>query len=439
MDDAGIIRFENIKSDNDSVVCGTNTPFIIEIDIPIGNITQYTWNLDGGVLVDQDKNKCRAKWSEPGIKNIVLTVLDGNQQQTQLSKQLVVYPTFSVSTGERFSTCKNTAIEIIPEIENGVQPFSYYWNTKIGNSSYAETLTKSKSLFLSIQDDVGCVAASSVFITVLDQIAPDEISRVSVDDANNKNKIEWTKSDNKDIAEYQVLKESNVANKYQLVGTVAYGGDNFLIDEYSNPSKYADRYILKTVDKCDNVSIPSQIHKNIHLQVNAGLPGYFNLSWTPYIGFEYGSYYIYKGRTPEEMMLIDQISSSITQYTDTSASSVYYQVAVKPNTMDSYTTKSLATIPEARSNIEYIKRSSSKQFEIKQLTMFPNPTTGIVNFSVDVTRNMTYKVTELSGKLLMSGKLVKPTVDLNGLRPGQYIISISDEEEKIFSSPVQKE
>jgi hypothetical protein len=259
MDDAGIISFESLVNNNDSVVCGTNNPFYFSIDVPIENVLQYSWDLDGGELLKFNKNSCHAKWNEPGKKEVTLTVKNVNNEEYQFKKTLTVYPQFSTDIGEGFSTCKKTPVHIVAANTNGVQPFIYTWNNQIGSNSYIESIEKSKNISLKVVDSVGCFATNSVFISVLTSIYPDQICKVSVDDSNNENKIEWSKSENKDIIEYQILKESKVANQYDVIGTVAYDAVNFFIDENSNPSKYADRYKLLTVDKCGNVSLPSSV------------------------------------------------------------------------------------------------------------------------------------------------------------------------------------
>jgi hypothetical protein len=440
MDDAGIIRFETLSSSDDTVVCGTNIPFVFNIDVAIENVTQYSWDLDGGDLLDFNKNSCKAKWSMPGKKEVILTVENGNHEKFLLRKNLIVYPNFSVIIGEDFTTCLNSNIQLNAAVANGVQPFYYYWNYKIGNNSYSEILDKSKNIFLQVIDHVGCIATNSVYVSVLKKIDADQICRVSIENGINENKIEWSKSANDSIQEYQIMKESNVANQYELIGTVNYSDDNFFIDEDSKPSKYADRYILLTVDKCGNVSSPSAIHKNIHLQVSPGLPGYYNLSWTPYIGFEYGSYYIYKGHTIDDMKLIDQVSSSLTQYTDTSSTQVYYQVAVKRNSECNLSAnKSVSESIEARSNIELVLKTSINQYDLNSFKVYPNPTSGIINLSINVSKKMFYKINDISGKTLINRYLNKTSIDLSDFNPGQYIISIIEDSKEIISFPIQKE
>jgi hypothetical protein len=84
-----------------------------------------------------------------------------------------------------------------------------------------------------------------------------------------------------------------------------------------------------TMDTCNNQSALSDPHQPIHLQISQGLPGTYNLSWSPYIGFGYSTYFIYKGKSVDQMELIDELASSKTQYTDTATGLSYYRVTVR--------------------------------------------------------------------------------------------------------------
>jgi hypothetical protein len=152
---------------------------------------------------------------------------------------------------------------------------------------------------------------------------------VTVDTSSGKNTVVWQKTPGKNIKEYKVLKETTVSGVYSIIGTVPFSENGQYTDLGSEPTKHADRYKIATIDSSDLQIGLSNIHQTIHLAINQGLPGTYNLIWTPYVGFDYYTYYIYKGSSPGNLNLIDSLANTYIQYTDTAASVAYYQIGVR--------------------------------------------------------------------------------------------------------------
>jgi hypothetical protein len=221
------------------------------------------------------------------------------------------------------------------------------------------------------------MATDNIIVAVATGNFSEQICMVTVDAATGKNKIVWQKTKGKLTAEYRILKETTVAGQYSVVGTVPFNDESTFTDSASEPSKHSDSYRLVTFDSCGNTSYHSGTHQTIHLMLSPGLPGKFNLAWSPYIGFNYSTYYIYKGSTPEILELIDSIAKTKTQYTDTASNIAYYQVKVRrdePCDISSF--KSSGSIySEAGSNIESTVTSNTGNEIIPEtsFTILPNP------------------------------------------------------------------
>lgn len=79
----------------------------------------------------------------------------------------------------------------------------------------------------------------------------------------------------------------------------------------------------------------SDYHKTMHLTINQGLGNTWNLIWSHYEGFNFGTYRIYRGTSPSNMTMIGEVPSNLNSYTDniaTDNTGFYYQVEVVRNT-----------------------------------------------------------------------------------------------------------
>ena len=328
MDDCGVLVFEELQP-NDTIVCDIGRVAYISFDVPIDSVTDYWWNSDGGDIVDSSANYAIIKWYTAGEKNISLIITKISSDIDTFENKLTVYPGLSVSLGEDFTLCKNTDFIVTPTTVNGVSPFNYFWNSESGDSIFTGSINENSYVSLKIEDDLGCTATDNIFINIPQSCFPEQICMVTVDAATGKNKIVWQKTGNMMIKEYQVLKESTVAGQYTAIGTIPFNNESIFIDNTSDPAKHSDRYRLATIDSCANTPGQSNDHQTIHLMISPGLPGKFNLSWSAYTGFDYNTYYIYKGGSPDNLELIDSIAKTKTQYTDTASGIAYYQVTVR--------------------------------------------------------------------------------------------------------------
>ncbi len=78
----------------------------------------------------------------------------------------------------------------------------------------------------------------------------------------------------------------------------------------------------------------SDYHKTMHLTINQGLGNTWNLIWSHYEGFNFGTYRIYRGTNPSNMTMIGEVPSNLNSYTDNTATDntgFYYQVEVVRN------------------------------------------------------------------------------------------------------------
>lgn len=185
-----------------------------------------------------------------------------------------------------------------------------YWSN--GNTANPDTL------FL-----YGDTMVTAIFSNVPDP----QICMVSVQD--NHNMVVWNNAE--PCNTYRIYREGVVAGEYEAIADVPYDSLPIFIDSTSRPMTRSYRYRISALDNDNIEGEISPVHKTMHLTINRGLGGRWNLQWTPYYGAEYTTYIIYRGTTADSLEQIDIMpADGNTSYTDETATDgeVYYQVGI---------------------------------------------------------------------------------------------------------------
>ena len=175
-------------------------------------------------------------------------------------------------------------------------------------------------------------------------------------DQSGHNVVRWERNPASNAIRYNIYREG--LGGFTNVGSVNATGaaDYSWVDDNSNTATQAYSYKLSEVAANGTESDLSQPHTTIHLQISQGQGSTWNLSWTPYVGFDYSGYRIYRGTTASSMSLLTELSSSATTYSDNNAPSgdVYYQIEVAAsNGAKSITASSRSNIATSVQNQQF--------------------------------------------------------------------------------------
>jgi PKD repeat protein len=333
-----IVDGSNIKCPEDSIMLKSNQ---------ISPSISYQWIRDGILLSGKTDSVFYAK--QNGMYQLMLT--DSICTQFSNPTNIAHYPTIIpvISSNGSIMPCTNDSMELyvntfFPEYEwsNGDTTSNIWVKT---SSDYTVTATDANQ----------CKTTSNIFTVNASLLQTPEICIVGVD-SNNNNRIIWERNANALIDSFRIYRESVVAGQYTLIGTKGANETGILIDTASNPEIRAYRYKVTAVDTCGMETPSSPHHKSIHLTINAGLNGSWNLIWDGYHGFNFGTYKIYRGTSPSNINLLTQLPSTSTSYTDLNPPSgnVFYQIeVVKPNGCypDSIYSKANTNYNSSRSNM----------------------------------------------------------------------------------------
>ena len=142
----------------------------------------------------------------------------------------------------------------------------------------------------------------------------------------------------------------------------------------------------------------SDAHKTMHLSINKGQNGTWNLIWEPYEGFKSSTYNIYRGTSPTNLNFLYATSGSSTQYSDLDASNgnVYYQLEViSPNLVS-------PTSP---------------------IRISPNPVKDVLN--IEMEGGSAFEIMSLTGQVVFKGDLKESTiVNAGSYKPGMYVVKV---------------
>ena len=254
-----------------------------------------------------------------------------------------------------------------------------------------------------------------------------ELDMVTVDN-NNNNVVIWNKD--KEVNHYNIYKEGNVLNQYDLIATVPYNSASMFVDTNSNPTIKAYMYKISATDTCLNESELSSFHKTMHLTISQGIGGNWNLYWSPYEGANYTTYNIYRGlNSLDSLEYLTTISSSNTSYTDIDVPSqiVYYQVEIIKDT----NTTNKSGIQSIRSNIVTNNTIGLNNIHKNNITtkLYPNPTEGKAKLEIEgLNTEADVLVYDMIGRVVQRHSLNKGKndleIDLSGYAKGVYSIRI---------------
>jgi hypothetical protein len=267
---------------------------------------------------------------ETGTYNVVVTNLCGETAED--SKDVIFYPSPEAYAGEDVSICPGDTIQLIAEggAHYAWTPGNTLNNNSIQNPRAFPSFTTNYTV--TVTDTNNCTNTDQVTVLVHHPYENEEICLVSVDPETEKNMVIWEKTPNVGIASYNVYRESAVAGVYNLIGNVPFDDLSIFVDQTSQPDVKSYKYKISVMDTCGNESGKSLYHKTMLLTSSLG-PTSINLAWDEYeiegAGFGFVKYLIYRGNTPDNMVLIDSIANDNFLYPDYNppAGRNYYRIA----------------------------------------------------------------------------------------------------------------
>jgi hypothetical protein len=288
-------------------------------------------------------------------------------------------------------------------------------------------VTQSGDYTVSVTSSNGGNVISQPYILNASFMQANQVCLVGLDSLTNENRIIWEKPNSLGIDSFYVYKETSTANLYAKIGATDYNDLGLFLDVNSNPSIQAYRYRISILDTCGVETNLSDFHKTIHLTINQGVGGAWNLIWNHYEGINFSSYNIYRGSDLSNITLLTTIQSNLNSYTDLTppAGTLFYQIEVV-NPLDCDPTKS-SGYGVSRSNVSNNGLAEVSIIENALIKIYPNPAENYINYEVPESMlGKQYSICDVSGRKLINGLINSPkgTLLLNELSKGTYYMFI---------------
>ncbi len=410
-----------------SCYCGTNSYQLVQqclgtsvqVTAPSG-FSSYLWNTG-------DTTSSITLLSPISGDTVTCICTDTSSVIDTLSTIITAPPVFNLSSNVSSVCTGDTAII------TASGSYSYLWSTGQTGPSISVSPTATTAYTVTVNaPGGGCTATASITISASPSF-PADICIVTVDTSSNHNVVMWEKPVTGAINEYYIYRESAVAGIYNLIGIQNYSNLSEYIDSTSNSLQQSYRYELAINDTCGNTSVQSAYHQTIHLSINAGMSGEWNLIWNDYLGFTFSTYNIYRGTNEGNLTLLDSVASSVTSYTDLTppAGTVYYMVAaVKPTACILSQIKS--TFISTMSNVANAESTGIKEFDSNgNIQISPNPGNGIFTLSLQHVSNQNSEVEIYNslGQLMKTNAINnnKTLIDISEFSNGVYIVELKSE------------
>jgi hypothetical protein len=332
------------------------------------------------------------------------------------------------------STCNQANGSAFIEVTGGTPGYSYNWS----NGSASEELVDVEAgvYHLFVKDQGGCKDFESIEIPAGVPSMVSACILVTVDTLTGMNQIIWEKDESVDIAYYNIYRESSVPNIFFKIASFNSDSLSVFTDSVANPATRSWRYKIGAVDLCGNESEHSLRHKTIHLSINRGLNGAYNLIWDKYEGFEFSNFYIYRMADGNEQLL-DSLPGNETSYTDLNppAGDVFYQIEVMHpegceatravNHNSARSNRSTATAPGGE-DVSVIENAAG----ISVLNVYPNPVKNKLNIAARIEAGLSAHIylMDLHGRACFQEQvksetgLISVTYDTTSLAPGVYFV-----------------
>lgn len=359
----GIASF-NISRANTIVgnVPVTNPGYFLDQNLDSINFLAYQL-----IAVDSSSNSVPSLNYNAGVPYAYAQSSIANVSLLGYDFKLVGFPPPQIGKIFVFRGSNESNMALIDSISSGINGPYYDQNPPQGLCYYSFTYNKVAGCHPDNTTTVNEVRTNSAIVQ--------HICLVAFDSVQQKNVVIWDKQDNNQIDHFNIYREGSVINQFDSIGWVAETAPALFVDMSVNPNTKSYKYLVRPVNADGSFPQNSYTgsHTTMHMQASPGLFGEVNLSWNAYAGFDYQTFYLYRGTSVSSMQVIDSIASNSYSYTDYTppAGLNFYRVAVR----NPYGCQpdSSTVVFESRSNSAYAVVTAISDLQAQQLKLYPNP------------------------------------------------------------------
>jgi hypothetical protein len=274
-----------------------------------------------------------------------------------------------------------------------------------------------------------------------------EICMVTVDSVTTTNLVVWEKSQATGISHYNIYRESNQVDDYQLIDTVNIGSLSVFNDVIASPKVRSWRYKIAAVNECGIASDLSIHHKTVHLNTfNEGVNS-SKITWDKYEGNQaFSNYSLWRYTDETGWENIANLPPNVLSFTDNisfSTPGLDYMIEIQLDEVCTATVWRAQDFNVVRSNKDRgifnagvgTGHSNNDLININmdnfEINVFPNPFNDEVTIQIDGTNELDIQLFDLNGKLILTNKCFQGQniIDLSQVEYGVYFVRFNKNKE----------
>lgn len=429
------------------IVCGDS----IEFDTLVTNYTGtggliYSWFPETGL---NNPNIAQPIAKITSNETYLLTLTTQNGCTAEDDVKVTVIPLIASVTDANISCGEIAQLNVNTNLGSN-NSLIYDWSPKEflndANISNPEAMISKPTAFsVVVATPNGCIDSTVLYVNISSLSYKPEICLVSVDSSSH-NMIIWNQLSNSPFDSIFIYKETAQSNIYEKISSKSTEALSIFIDSLSNPAQNSSRYRISLLDSCGYETLLSNYHKTIHLTINTGIGGAWNLIWDGYQGFDYSTYHIYRGTTDNNLLKIAEQASNTFTFTDLvpPIGTVYYQIEV-----ENLNICSIGNLKSISENYSYTRSnivSSSQVYFIEGLStenieIFPNPANNEIHIYSDYkSEYFNLSISTLDGKILINKQNLKfnSEIDITALDSGMYLVVIVNKKNIIYKKLIKR-
>ncbi len=397
-------------------------------------ITGYNWTSTSGLTVNTTAQPNSVSVDVAGTSGYVMLQqmnYCGTSAPDSIYVNVLALPV--VNGGADQLICPGTSVSL-----NGSGATSYSWNNGVTNGvPFIPTTTMAYQV--TGTDANNCSNKDTVSITLK---APPAVNlcMVTVDTFSTHNILVWEKAGlTNEIAYFNIYRE-DISNNYTLIAAVSYDS----LSEYhdydtlmADPNVTTKRYKIAAVDTCGNEGPKSGFHNTIFISHSGG-----TFTWNTYTiqnmpnpvnnyilwrdDFANGNW-VQVGTTAGTQNVLNDPNYATFQATADWRVETAWNISCTSTARQSNGIQ--GAIIKSKSNISNNRTIGIKNNNDNMFAMYPNPTTGDLNISLNTgSGKTTIKVVSMLGQELYSATIegvTSHTIDMSSFVSGSYMVQVT--------------
>ncbi len=306
---------------------------------------------------------------------------------------------------------------------------SYDWST--GSSNPTIEVENEDVYFVEVVNATGCHLGDTVNVVVSTVFDDESINLATVTD-NGTIKIMWEKTPGQGTELYKIYRDAGVGFEY--LASLNYTEPAIYEDTDVDPSSEYYKYRITSVDSCGSESVFSEHHRTCLLDVVADNNGACYLNWGEYQGFFVVYYFIMRGTTPDNLVVVDSVLYNDFNFVEMNPDEdgSYYRIKVRR--IDGCSPGDGNYYDEAFSNIVYCDNITGiVSNAIVNPEVYPNPFVDKINieFYLQIPGEVKYSLVNMLGQTVLDEEVYnseagKQTIRLNiNQETGIYILKLN--------------